>query len=118
MKPKCHTTIISALLDCQDISSQINQKSTVVTADLQLYKIALDVISVEQLPIQLRLGGMHWLMSFVGCIGHLMENTGLQEVLKMLSGKMFPNNVRALRLVVEELIRPFISQVSSFDDLL
>ena len=24
-----------------------------------------------------RLGGMHWLMSFVGCIGVLMENSGL-----------------------------------------
>ena len=59
----------------------------------------------------LRLGGMHLLISFVGCIGSLMANSGLEELLmsafagvsKMLAGKNFPMNVRALRMVVEEL---------------
>lgn len=53
------------------------------------------------------------LMSFVGCVGTLMRDTGLKElmeaafrrVIKMLSGKKFPQNVRALRLVAEELFR-------------
>ena len=54
---------------------------------------------------------MNFLMSFVGSVGNLMVNTGLDEILKsafgsvekMLSGKNFPQNVRALRMVVEEL---------------
>ena len=45
-----------------------------------------------------RLGGMHFLMSFVGSVGNLMVNTGLDEILKsafgsvekMLSGKKLP----------------------------
>ena len=61
----------------------------------------------------LRLGGMHVLMSFVGAVGTLMQGLGLSEVLeltfagvaKMLSGKKFPQKVRAMRLVVEELLR-------------
>ena len=44
------------------------------------------------------LGDMHWLMSFVGCIGVLMENSGIVPwlecafagVSKMLKGKKFP----------------------------
>ena len=46
---------------------------------------------------------MHILMNFVGSIGHLMENSGLEEVLKsafagiphMLSGKKFPQSTHA-----------------------
>ena len=53
-----------------------------------------------------RLGGMHMLMSFVGSIGTLMTNTGLQEIMQsafggvahMLRGKKYPQNVRALRI--------------------
>ena len=56
------------------------------------------------------------LMSFVGCVGVLMADSGLEDVLKssfgsvtqMLAGKRFPQNVRALRLVVEELLREFL----------
>ena len=56
-------------------------------------------------------------MSFVGCIGNLMSNSGLDEIMKaafagvdkmLLGSKYFPQNVRALRIVVEELLRPYI----------
>jgi hypothetical protein len=74
----------------------------------------------------LRLGGMHILMSFVGAIGTLMSNTGLEElmtstfggVMKMLSGKKFPQNVRALRMVVEELLRHVIPMAENFSSLM
>jgi len=60
---------------------------------------------------QPRLGGMHYLMSFIGAIGTLMNNTGLAEIMqtafggvpKMLCGKKFPQNMRAMRMVVEEV---------------
>ena len=54
------------------------------TWDLQLYKVTLDVKWAypdrfsNVIP---RLGGMHSLMSFVGCIGTLMENSGLSDIL-------------------------------------
>ena len=54
-----------------------------------------------------------------------MQNTGLDDVMKsvfggvpkMLSGKNFPNNFRALRLVVEELLRPILEKVECVPDL-
>lgn len=76
----------------------------------------------------LRLGGMHMLMSFVGAVGTLLQGSGLSEVLestfagvpKMLSGKEFPQNVRAMRLVVEELLRSIMrnENITSMDELL
>ena len=59
------------------------------------------------------------LISFIGCIGSLMSNSGLEEILKkafsgvekMLTGKKYPMNLRALRMVVEKLLR---SKVASF----
>ena len=64
-----------------------------------------------------RLGGMHTLMNFVGAVGTLMAESGLAEIMqatfggvtKMLSGKKFPQNVRALCMVVEELLQDILS---------
>ena len=50
------------------------------------------------------------LMSFVGCIGYLMAETSLEGIMqstfagapKLLSGKKFPQNIRALRMVVAD----------------
>ena len=57
-----------------------------------------------------------------------MADTGIVEilkdafggVLKMLSGKKFPQNVRSLRMLVEELLRPLFGKNSfhNMDDLL
>jgi hypothetical protein len=76
----------------------------------------------------LRLGGMHMLMSFVGSVGTLMSGSGLEEVLqsafggvaKMLSGHMFPQNVRAIRIVVEDVLGDVLTGLpddSSMSDL-
>ncbi|KAK2717494.1 hypothetical protein QYM36_006318, partial [Artemia franciscana] len=63
----------------------------------------------ELSSIVLKLGGFHLMMSFVGCIGHLMEGSGLKEVLELvyatgavphiLSGKVISRAVRAHILV-------------------
>ena len=65
--------------------------------------------------------------SYICCIGSLMAQTGLEEVLseqfggvkKMMTGKKFPENVRAFRLLLEELLRPIFSKatVETMDDL-
>ena len=56
------------------------------------------------------------MMSYCGCIGTLMADTGLDDILgaafsgvgKMRSGKKFPKNICALQLVAEELLCPII----------
>ena len=61
---------------------------------------------MEQLSSKTRIG-MHTLMSFIGCIGSLMNGSGLEELLSaafkgvshMLNGKAWPKAVRGLRMV-------------------
>ena len=56
-------------------------------------------------------------MSFVGAVGKLMKNSVLDLLMKsafagvekMLIGKYFPMNVRALRIVVIELLRSIMN---------
>ena len=72
-----------------------------------------------------RLGGMHWLMSFIGCVGVRMDNSGLVSWLhsafaivpKMMTGKKFPMNICALRFAVMELLKHFIYDVYSMKTL-
>ena len=68
---------------------------------------------------------MHFLMSFVGYVANLMSNRGLEVILKaafagvpkMLAGKHFPMNVRALRFAVEELLWGVLTKFDCIDDL-
>ena len=126
MPPAHHDTIITAMTNAQSLSVAAGQQFTIMTADLQLYKIMTDVLWVYPDRFQEfypRLGGMHLFMSFIGCCGTLMAGSGLSEVLsvafagvhKMLSGKKWPQNVRALSMVAEEIIREFIDDVDSTD---
>ena len=123
-------TIMSAMLTARAVTETTGQEYVVFTADQQLYRVAVHVMWENQVlfgNIYLRLGGMHLLMSYVGCIGYLMAGSGIVEVLseafggvlKMLAGKTYPDNVRALRMLVEELIRPFfqIQNMLCMDDL-
>ena len=60
-----------------------------------------------------QLGGMHWLMSFVGSVGKLMEGSGLDKLMgaafagvsKMLVGKISDECTCALCLVCLEILR-------------
>ena len=70
-------------------------------------------------------GGMRLVMSFVGCIGVLMKNSGLLSWLKsafggeekMLTGKKFSMNVRALCFAMLELFRDYVREMKIFQDL-
>ena len=56
-------------------------------------------------------------MSFIGSIGSLEAESSLYELLdstfagvqKMMTGKKFPQNMRALRILAEELLRPVLT---------
>lgn len=123
MPPSDPDTIMTALYEAKRLTNERGQKNAIFTSDQQLYKVAVDVqwaYPKEFSDVIVRLGGMHMLMSFVGAVGALMQGSGLAEVLestfagvtKMLSGKKFPQNVRAMRLVVEELLRGVMANES------
>ena len=135
-KPPAHAaTIMTAMVKAKQISEAANQRFTILTLDQQLCRVALHVLSENEAKqtkchncYMRRLGGMHLLMSYCGCIDAIMADTGIVEilsvpfdgVLKMPSGKKFPQNVRALRMLVEELLRPLFGKNSfhNMDDLL
>jgi len=128
MNPADPDTILTAMVEAQRLTNMSGQHVTIFTNDQQLYKIAVGVKWVYHdrfLNFIPRLGGMHMLMSFVGCVGVLMSNTGLEDVMKssfgsvqtMLSGKKFPQNVRALRIVTEELLLKISEKLDGYSDL-
>ena len=65
-------------------------------------------------------------MSFSGCIGKLMANSGLEKVMscafagvsKMLIGKKSPMNIRVFRFVVLELLHGFVGEMVEYEDLI
>ena len=131
MPPSDPDTMMTALQEAKRLTNEGGQKRVVFTCDQQLYKVAVDVkwaYPNDFSDVILRLGGMHMLMGFVGAIGSLMAGSGLSELLsstfagvsKMLTGKKFPQNIRAMRLVSEELLRNIINRgdVMSMEDLL
>ena len=68
-----------------------------------------------------RISGMHWVMSFVGCIGFLMKNSGLISWLKSafggaektLSGQKINMNIRTPLFAMLELLRDYIGKMKS-----
>ena len=130
LKPSDPDTMLTAMEKVQELTNQTGQPFTVLTCDQQLYRIAVQVKWNESdrfRNMYLRLGGMHALMSFVGSIGTLMKESGLEDILsqvfggvpKMLTGKKFPQNVRALRILAEETLRVLFENhdFESVDDL-
>ena len=126
--PSDPSTILTAMCDVEKACEKSGQKETVFTCDQQLYRVTMDIIWNDPqrwANFYPRLGGMHWLMSFVGSVGKLMKNSGLDRLMKaafagvekMLVGKKFPMNVRALRIVVIELLRTIITKDTSRDDM-
>ena len=107
------------MTDTERICNAAGQDFTTLTSDQQLYKVMVDITWSNPTRWQLlipRIGGLHWIMS---CVGKLMERSGLNKLMssvfsgveKMLIGKKFPVNVRALRLVIIELLHQFIDDI-------
>ena len=130
MKPADPDTVNTAIVNGLRIVQELNQEYLVITADQQIYKVIVDILFAtpdlitKMMPI---LGFMHFLMDFLSCIGTLMADSGLSNILcgtfgsvdKMLQGKKYPQNIRALRLLTEELLRPIVEnkELNNMTDL-
>ncbi|KAL5007014.1 hypothetical protein ScPMuIL_015820 [Solemya velum] len=94
MVPSDSSTMMTAMIRAQALTDQTGHVYTVFTADQQLYRVLVGVMWVypelftKFIP---RLGGMHLLMSFVGCVGMLVANSGLVEILKVAFWWSTPN---------------------------
>ena len=129
MNPSDHTTIKTAMIEAKRLSNNSGQPFTVITADQAIYKLIVDNLWTnhegEFQDVYARLGGMHMIMNVVGAVGKLMQETGLYEILgsafgsvkKMMHGKQYPQNVRALRMVVEVLLAKHIKDMQTPEEL-
>ena len=118
--PPAHPdTVLSTLSFNERFLVQHGMTYMHISADLQIYRIILQVKWSNQRHwenIVIRPGGMHMLMSFVGCIGTLIESTGLEDLLNlifngvthMLNGKAWPKANRGLRIIVLAIIKPLV----------
>ena len=113
MDPSNLTCIYSTLSFIVDQAKRYNL-IPIITFDQPLWWKALLIVLNEpgdsdMKSIVLRLGGLHIQMSFLGCIGHIMAGSGLQDVLElvyaknavvhMLSGKAIARAIRGHFLV-------------------
>ena len=113
MNPSDATCVYSTL---KFITNHVIQHNVtpIITFDHPLWFKALSIITAEPEgsdlhKIILRLGGFHTEMSFLGCIGHIMSGSGLEQVLEsiyasnavvlILTGKVVSRAVQAHLIV-------------------
>ena len=89
MKPADPDTVLTAMIEAERILQDICQDICVLTCDQQLYKVAVDITwpYPEQFNnVFIRLGGIHFIMNFIGCVGSLMAETGLSDIIESVFG--------------------------------
>lgn len=121
MNPSDVTCVYSTLKYVREHAHR-HDVTPIITFDQPLWWKALMIIVTEPVgsdlnDIVLRLGGFHTEMSFLGCIGHLMAASGLQElleliyasnaVLHMLTGKAIARAVRG-HLIVDAALNALV----------
>ena len=112
--PSDPTTMKNAMLEDKRLTKNAGQATTFYTSDLQLNQWAYSERFGE--GFILHLGGIHFLISYVGVVGVVMAGSGMEELMKaafggvtkMLTGKNFPQNTRALRIVVEQVLHQIL----------
>jgi len=90
LDPTDMTCIYSTMLFLAEQAQQ-NKVTPVITFDQPLWWKGQTIITNEPCDsslksVVLRIGGLHTEMSYLGCIGHFMENSGLSEALEVVYG--------------------------------
>ena len=125
MDPNNMSTIYTALRFVNEQS--LRQKMPcIVTFDQPLFLKAVDIVSASEdlSRVIVRLGGFHLLMSFLGCIGHIMTGSGIEEIWKtvyaknslvhMLSGHAYARSIRA-HFLTQEAIASHLLDLENVD---
>ena len=111
------------------LTKQAGQVIIVFTRDQQLYRVAVNISWAQPGSFHnygKHLGGMLFLMSFIGCVRSLMAERGLVDILScafggvdhMFTGNKSPHNFRALRLIVEAVIQNTVHEANDDVDMI
>ena len=91
MSPSYPDCILSTLVFVAENAKKYNS-TPVITFDQPLYYKAVGIVLSEpnDSPVKntvVKLGGLHTIMSFLGAIGFLMSNSGLENILETIYAK-------------------------------
>lgn len=122
--PDKFSTVYTTLMECLRVAAD---SPIVITFDLPLWKKATRIVLELNLPVVVRLGGFHQLMSFNGSIGTLMTGSGIEEcfkiiypsfpVDKLLTGKSHYKTIRAYLLIDAALVVYLLDGLMTNDEL-
>ncbi|XP_052758830.1 uncharacterized protein LOC128202453 [Galleria mellonella] len=122
--PSDYNTLFTALNNAAAIVSKEGMKTCIVTFDQPLYIKACDIAETlvfDDVLIVVRLGGFHLLMSFMGCIGTIMEGSGIKEIFSLIfaegSVDQILNGHSYARAVRAHFILPQALSLLIFDEL-
>ena len=96
--------MLTAMIEAQRLTNERGQAYTIFTNDQQLYRIVVNISWVYSeffLNFKPRLGGMHALMSFVGAVGTLMIDTGLEPNVLYTMKKLYTLTCKLVLMVGE-----------------
>lgn len=122
-------TLWTVMRRCQDITSHLNVKYTVITFDQALYCKAKELQWLHQDKCKnfvLRLGGFHIMLNFIKVIGQRLEGSGFSDIVvesgvytstscdSILKGKIWNRAIRCHKLVYESLWRILIEEYADW----
>ena len=123
LKSSDDTCMYSTLLFVTDQARKLHMPDTCITFDQPLWLKAVEISKAAGLNVVCRLGGFHLLMSFIGSVGAIMADSGLQELLgivygagtvdSILSGKAVARAVRGHLLAQAALTNVLLKHVKS-----
>ena len=101
------------------ISKDAGQNILVFKCDKQISRTEIIIIQANAANVYPRIGAIYWLMRLTRCVGKLMANDNLEKFMasglfqenKILIGRKFLMNVRALSLGVLELLRGLVDEM-------
>ena len=111
-------TVYSMMKYFRRLFSALGQQWTYVTYDEAIYCKAQMIKWRNQSEFEndeIEMGGLHRTMNFMGCIGHILDGSGLSEILveselygtsavgQIFRGKSYNRGMRAHKLMIEAL---------------
>lgn len=118
LDPTNMTCIFSTPLFITEQATKLGINTPVVTFDQPLWLNATEIITDKSMSMVLLLGGFHMLMSFMGSIGTIMENSGLSTVLETIYGSVSVKHMLTGKAIAMSLRGNFIVESALMAHLL